>query len=70
MMLTGDFLAYHEVNVAIFIGCAAGVRAEQINLFRLKFGFQPFNGFVQKVGLNCLHGTETNIMTADLKARA
>lgn len=59
----------HDVNVAVFIGCAPGVRAKEIDFFRLKFGFQPFNGFVQKVGLNCLHVIETDIMLAVLKAR-
>src|SRR2546427_697295 len=59
----------HEVNVTVFSGRAPGVRAEQINFFRLKFVFQPFNGFVQKVRLNCLHGVKTSISVATSKAR-
>ena len=32
-----------QINVAVFMGIAPGVGAEEINLLRLKLGFQPFN---------------------------
>jgi len=59
---------HHQVNIAVFSGCAPGVGAEQPNLLRLKFRFQPFNRFFQKSGLNGLHAAQTSIIAADLKA--
>ena len=58
----------HEVNVAVFIGRAPGVRAEQINLFGLKLGLQTFNDIFQKAGLNCFHGVKASMSAATLKA--
>lgn len=37
----------HEIHVAVLGWRAPCVRTEQINLLRLKFGFQPFDCFVQ-----------------------
>ncbi len=59
----------HEVHIAVVRGRAPSVRAEQPDLFRLKFRFKSFDRFLQKAGLNCLHGMETSVMATDLKAR-
>lgn len=45
-----------QINVAVFMRIAPGVGAKEINLLRLKLGFQPFNRMLQKAGRNCLHG--------------
>ena len=57
----------HQVHIAVFRGRAPSVRAEQPDLFRLKFRFQSFDRFFQKAGLNCLHGLKTSIALAALK---
>lgn len=57
----------HQVHVAVFGGRAPGVRAKKINFLWLKFFLQPFNGFVQKDGLNCFHGLK--IIMAARKAQ-
>src|SRR5262245_30211856 len=58
--LDGRFRAFrnddHNVNVAVLMRRTPGVRTEKINLHRLKFLFEPFNGFVQKAGRNSFHG--------------
>ena len=59
----------HQLYIAVFGGRAPSVRAEQPDLLRLKFKFQSFNRFLQKAGLNCLHGIKTSIMAAALKAQ-
>jgi len=68
----GSFVAArhndHQVNIAVFSGRAPGVGAEQPDSLRLKFGFQPFNRFFQKSGLNGLHGADSSIIAAALKA--
>ncbi len=47
----GPFVAarhnHHQVHIAVFSRPAPGVGAEQPDLLRLKFGFQPFNRFFQ-----------------------
>ncbi len=58
----------HEVNVAVFIGGAPGVRAEKLNFIGLKLGFQPFKGIFQEAGLNCFHGVKISLAAAALKA--
>ena len=51
----------HEIHVAVLGRRAPGVRTEQINLLRLKFGFQPFYCFVQQAFWNGLHGFQPSI---------
>jgi hypothetical protein len=69
--LDGTFRTFrnddHNVNVAVVMRRTPGVRTEKINLYRLKFLFQPFNGFVQKAGRNSFHGVRINITAAALK---
>src|SRR3989442_10601773 len=57
----------HEVNVAVFIGRAPGVRAEEINRFGLKLGLQTFNDIFQKAGLNCFRGVKASMSATALK---
>lgn len=45
----------HQIHIAIFVGCAPSVRTEKPDLLRLKFGFQSFDRFFQKLRLNGLH---------------
>ena len=59
----------HQIHIAVFGGRAPRVRTEQPDLLRLKFGFQSFNRFFQKGGLNCLHRIENNMGTPGWKAR-
>ena len=59
----------HEIHVAVFRGRAPRVRAEQINLLRLEFGFQPLHRCFEQALRNGLHGFYANTLGKVLEAR-
>ena len=52
----------HQVHIAVFGGRAPSVRAEEPDLFGLKFRFQSFDRLFQKATLNCLHAAKTSTL--------
>lgn len=58
----------HQIHIAVVGRGAPGVGAEQINLLRLKLGFQPFDGFFQEALRNGLHISFDNRASSDPKS--